>query len=266
MGDRELVPPALAAEELVAAPTVRDVIPRGNPVQVDQWKGKLPEYSAQGAKCARETPVGCFLTPEQRNRLVPMFDSRARAAQVNYKLAIEHVRLTKLMEKDDDAGWLAGLVLDLLGMYIGTTITSQLKKFRSGSQRELSKLAARGGISEGFESWGPTAHQLMSSVDDRQFDALIKPRHPCEARSVSEEWGACYRSKGDRAARDPRCRLHEEELLRRYARGARLVQIRRRATLRAPAARACRGRDGSPRQSVRAKADVRVLWPPQLSA
>lgn len=99
------------------------------------------EYIDNGAACSNNSgSANCFLTAGQRDRLIMMFIDEVSVAQTNYKLAIEELRVDKLVEKDDDLNWVIGLVLDLATSHFSSITSKALNKMKNSAIKRAEDL------------------------------------------------------------------------------------------------------------------------------
>ncbi len=102
-----------------------------------------------GSRCDGQAgkEAGCFLDDNQRMRLVIEFRELVGMARSNYHTALTHLRMDKLVEKEEDLHWAVAFALDLAGAHVVSALTTALKHRSAGlakaaslGQRDLSKV------------------------------------------------------------------------------------------------------------------------------
>lgn len=163
----------VTARDVVAAPSPDGVTPgKQNLIQTpmvgEQWID-------HGAACDSkdDSTIGCFLEDAQRLRLIIEFKSRVTNAQTNYKLALEELRVDKLMQKDDDLNWVISLALDVVGAHFLSVTLTALKGARTSGLKKLEAMAldgARRGTHD-EEAWTLKAESMLHKVTDNSIQS-----------------------------------------------------------------------------------------------
>ncbi|MEJ7598454.1 MAG: hypothetical protein WKG01_11130 [Kofleriaceae bacterium] len=86
-----------------------------------------------GSVCdGRTADSECAYSADQRNLLIGLVNGRVRRCEMNIMLALTEVQITSMIEQDEDLGWLATLVLDLVGAHLISKVMSGFLAMRAG--------------------------------------------------------------------------------------------------------------------------------------
>jgi hypothetical protein len=79
----------------------------------------------------------CFLAPSQRERLIAEYKERVGDAKDAYRDAVNELRLHELLQKDESAPFMLGLLLDVIGLVATPAIARALKRLINGTAAAL---------------------------------------------------------------------------------------------------------------------------------
>lgn len=116
----------------------------------------------QGLGCEGASPgtSGCVLSPQQRARLLPTYQSRVTAAQQQYVAALIELRIEELLKKEPEASeWMLEMMLEIIGHVV---ITGAMKALQ----------ALKGGATEAIDQAIQDGSALSSALREESSDHL----------------------------------------------------------------------------------------------
>lgn len=122
------------------------------------------DYADKGAACEGGGP-DCFLEPEQRQRVIEVYQGRVNAALTQYLSALTELGVEELLKKEEDSDWLFELLLDVIG---SVALKGAMKVF--GALKEGGAVNA---ITEAVSNTG-IVEKAMLKVEDKQVEAALK--------------------------------------------------------------------------------------------
>ncbi len=105
------------------------------------------ERDERNGICASQSGA-CMFSSEERSELKRMFQLRALAAELNFKLAVDNVKVKELMRKEEDVPWVVLMLIDVMSAHLSTALSNSFSAMRTAKLAELeaaaSELAAKG--------------------------------------------------------------------------------------------------------------------------
>lgn len=104
-------------------------------------QGLLTPYIEHGAVCDQDSgKPGCFLAPDQRQRLIGEYEQRVAHARESYRGAILRLQLDKLTSApSSDLPWIAEILFDIVGAHAFTVMLGAVNRVRSGAMGMIEK-------------------------------------------------------------------------------------------------------------------------------
>lgn len=133
------------------------------------------EYVQYGAHCDDQPgSPGCLLTDKQRDRLIGEMNHRLDSARTAYVDAINAVQLDTLLKEEEELGWVASLLLDIVTFGISSKLTSALKALRGDATAVLAGLANNAKLPGITRGWAVNAGKVVSFVSDEMIKEGVK--------------------------------------------------------------------------------------------
>lgn len=164
--------PAIAASDLIRGASPRDAL-GATPQQSKGPTGNA--FVDKGPFCSGKlTDAECFLTPDQRERLVTTYQLRVQAAETNYKIALVELRVDKLLQKESDLPWVVSLAIELVGLHLVGKISSALFALRSGGLKRLDAVLTEASVSMSDAPLAEAAERALRSASTQRISRGVK--------------------------------------------------------------------------------------------